>query len=125
VDSALFPGMEVSLYYDPMLAKIMAWGEDREMARCRLALALEECQVIGVTTNISYLRQLIEQESFKTGKYHTGMAEALARENANVTPPPEAVMAALLHSYTEAASPLVVSPPHSKWRKTGIWEPLS
>ena len=50
VDSGIETGLEVSTYYDPILAKIITWGEDREMARVRMIHALEEMVILGVVT---------------------------------------------------------------------------
>ena len=80
VDCGVASGFEVPQHYDPMIAKIAVWGEDRERARRRLGRALGETVVNGITTNTAFLRSLLEVEAFKTGAYHTGtVAEALAR----------------------------------------------
>ena len=78
VDCGVASGLEVSRYYDPMIAKIAVWGENREQARCRLHRALGETAVKGIITNTAFLRQLLECEAFKEGQYHTGtIAEVL------------------------------------------------
>jgi acetyl/propionyl-CoA carboxylase alpha subunit len=79
VDCGVASGFEVPRHYDPMIAKIAVWGEDRERARRRLSRALGETAVKGITTNTAFLRQLLELPAFKAGHYHTGtVAEALA-----------------------------------------------
>ncbi len=72
VDAGVATGFEVPRFYDPMIAKIAVWGEDRERARRRLHRALGETAVKGITTNTSFLRRLLELESFIEGDYHTG-----------------------------------------------------
>lgn len=72
VDAGVAAGMEVTMFYDPMIAKIIVWGPDRERARKRLARALRETAVKGIRTNTRFLRHLIETTAFKTGAYHTG-----------------------------------------------------
>ena len=57
----------VSPRYDPMLAKIIAWGENREIARRRLIAALGDLQVEGLVTNRSFLIRLLAPEEFRTG----------------------------------------------------------
>ncbi len=67
VDSGVREGDEVSVFYDPMLAKVIAHGADREQARRRLARALEEFCVHGVKTNVAFLRAILEQPAFIEG----------------------------------------------------------
>lgn len=80
VDCGVASGFEVPRFYDPMIAKIAVWGEDRERARRRLHRALGETAVKGITTNTLFLRRLLESEAFKVGDYHTGtIAEIMAK----------------------------------------------
>jgi acetyl-CoA carboxylase biotin carboxylase subunit len=71
-DSAAYPGMEVSVFYDPMIAKLSAWGEDRPHAIARMRRALEEYQVRGLTTNIPFHLALLKDPEFCAGKLDTG-----------------------------------------------------
>jgi acetyl-CoA carboxylase biotin carboxylase subunit len=71
IDGAIYPGYEVSIYYDPLLAKLICWGESREEARVRLATALSEYQIEGVSTNIPFLHRVIYSKEFISGKYDT------------------------------------------------------
>jgi acetyl-CoA carboxylase biotin carboxylase subunit len=75
VDSSLFKGMEVSLFYDPMLAKLVVTESSRKEAIQRLKRSLSEFHVSGVTTNISFLLALLETDAFREGRYHTGYVE--------------------------------------------------
>lgn len=75
LDSGLYAGMEVSLYYDPMLAKLVVSGRRRTEALARLGRALGEFHVSGVKTNIPFLLAVLEQEAFREGRYHTGYVE--------------------------------------------------
>ena len=75
VDSSLFKGMEVSLFYDPMLAKLIVTESSRKEAIQRLKRSLSEFHVSGVTTNISFLLALLETDAFREGRYHTGYVE--------------------------------------------------
>jgi len=59
VDSALMPGLRVSSDYDPMLAKVIAWAPDRDAAIALLQRSLDETAVLGVTTNLEFLRLLL------------------------------------------------------------------
>jgi acetyl-CoA/propionyl-CoA carboxylase biotin carboxyl carrier protein len=82
VDSALEDGLDVSSDYDPMLAKVIAWGPDRDAARRRLVQALDDTAVFGITTNIEFLRLLLELPAVVRGDLDTGLIgrelEALA-----------------------------------------------
>ena len=71
VDSALYMGMDVTMYYDSLLAKVIVWGEDREIAVQRLRRALEEFQISGVPTDIEFLAKIITQENFIGGNVNT------------------------------------------------------
>jgi acetyl-CoA/propionyl-CoA carboxylase, biotin carboxylase, biotin carboxyl carrier protein len=81
VDSALLDGLEVSADYDPMLAKVVAWGHDRDQALHRLDAALSRTTVLGVPTNTSFLRTLLADEDVRAGRLDTGLVErVLARD---------------------------------------------
>ncbi len=76
VDTGLFEGMEVGLHYDPMLAKISVHAADREAAIQRMARALTETTVAGVTTNLPFLRRVIASKAFGSGQYDTSTVES-------------------------------------------------
>ena len=71
MDHALKQGCEVSPEYDPMVAKMIACGADREQARRRLVTALRDTVLLGLTTNLSYLIGLLESREFVTGQIST------------------------------------------------------
>lgn len=75
VDSSLAPGLVLGADYDPMLAKVIAWGADREQARSRLDVALAETVLLGVPTNIEYLRLLLETPEVRDGRLDTELIE--------------------------------------------------
>ncbi|MCZ6617898.1 MAG: ATP-grasp domain-containing protein [Gammaproteobacteria bacterium] len=74
-DSGIVEGDVVSMYYDPMLAKVIAHGRDREEARVRLIRALAEVELAGVEHNVSYLRGILNHAAFRGGDYTTGLLE--------------------------------------------------
>lgn len=76
VDSALYPGYVVPSCYDSMLAKVIAYGSDREEALSRMKRALSELIIDGIQTNVEYQYDLLEREEIITGTYHTGLIEA-------------------------------------------------
>jgi len=79
VDDGIEVGTAVTPYYDPMLAKIIAWGQDREEAIRKMARALRDTAVLGVTTNIPYLLAILEEEQFRRGQTSTNyLAQQMA-----------------------------------------------
>jgi acetyl-CoA/propionyl-CoA carboxylase biotin carboxyl carrier protein len=78
VDSGLTEGSEVGGGYDPMLAKVIAWGPDRPAALRRLDQALASYTLLGVRTNVAFLRALLADPEVQAGRLDTGLAERLA-----------------------------------------------
>lgn len=72
VDAGVEQQTDVSVYYDPLIAKLSTWGQDREQARQRMEAALRHCVVLGPTTNVEFLLDLIVHPSFISGDTHTG-----------------------------------------------------
>jgi acetyl-CoA/propionyl-CoA carboxylase biotin carboxyl carrier protein len=75
VDSALASGVTVTSDYDPMLAKVAAWGPDRSTALRRLDAALASTVVLGVGTNVAFLRDLLSDPDVIAGRLDTGLVE--------------------------------------------------
>jgi acetyl-CoA/propionyl-CoA carboxylase biotin carboxyl carrier protein len=75
VDSSVLEGLEIGADYDPMLAKAIAWGEDRARALAALDGALAEYTVLGVETNIEYLRLLLADPDVQAGRLDTTLIE--------------------------------------------------
>ena len=71
VDDGVESGTEVSPYYDPMLGKIITWGEDRPEAIRKMVRALQDTVVLGVTTNIPYLSDILRHPDFLAGEMTT------------------------------------------------------
>jgi acetyl-CoA/propionyl-CoA carboxylase biotin carboxyl carrier protein len=96
VDSALRPGLEIGGAYDPMLAKVIAHGPDRETALRRLDGALVDTSVLGVSTNVAFLRALLRHPAVAAGDLDTGLVErALADLVDDAIPEPVYAVAAL------------------------------
>lgn len=71
VDTHIYPGYEISPYYDSMIAKVITWGEDRTAALNKMARALREFQITGVKTNIGFHLQVLNHSVFRSGNYNT------------------------------------------------------
>ncbi len=72
VDSGIDTGVEITVHYDPILAKIITWGENREVSRLRMIRALEQTVVLGVHTPISFLIRVLKHPEYISGALHTG-----------------------------------------------------
>ncbi len=75
VDSGVVIFSEISVYYDPMFAKLIAWGKDRKESINRIRRALEEFRVSGVTTTIGFHREILRNKSFLAGDFSTKFLE--------------------------------------------------
>ena len=75
LDSGVAEGQEVSIHYDPMLAKLTAWAPTRDLSLRRMEVALSQFQVLGVVTNIPLLRKIVGHPQFRRGEYDTGFLE--------------------------------------------------
>jgi acetyl-CoA carboxylase biotin carboxylase subunit len=71
VDSSLYPGLQVPLFYDPLLSKLIVWGQDRAQAIARMRRALAEYQIVGLPTTLPFARWLMEHPRFLAGDLST------------------------------------------------------
>jgi 3-methylcrotonyl-CoA carboxylase alpha subunit len=103
VDAGVEEGDEVSVYYDPMIAKIIAHGDDREQARRRLLLALRRSVVVGPKSNLDFLSRLLDHPRFTDGQIDTGYLDRALDEVLGEPRPttPRALIAATLRALLE------------------------
>ncbi len=73
VDTGVYEGGEISMFYDPMIAKLITYGADREEARTRMSTALDQFVIRGVSSNLCFLSALIRHERFISGNMTTNM----------------------------------------------------
>ncbi|MBX3026255.1 ATP-grasp domain-containing protein [bacterium] len=125
VDSGICAGGEVTIHYDPMLAKLSTWAADREGARHRLLAALREYVVVGVTTNITFLGDVLAHPAFARGATQTHFIDD---HMAGWQPPAgqleHAAIAAALHAALAPATPAVAGGRRrrvSPWQSLGAW----
>lgn len=71
-DGGAFSGCEIPMFYDPLISKLSTWGETRQLAINRMVRALSEYKVTGVTTNITFLKWILQHPVFEAGCYDTG-----------------------------------------------------
>jgi 3-methylcrotonyl-CoA carboxylase alpha subunit len=88
VDAGVVQGGEVPTFYDPMIAKVIAWDSSREHAAARLAEALESAEVAGVKSNLGFLIACLRQSAFVAGDVDTGFIE---RHKAELIAPADAI----------------------------------
>ncbi|MER7750990.1 biotin carboxylase N-terminal domain-containing protein [Kitasatospora sp. NPDC097643] len=116
VDSGVAPGSVITSAYDPMLAKVIAYGPDRPTALRRLRAALADTRILGVTTNTGFLRRLLAHPDVVAGRLDTGLVEQTAQQQpALLAAPYSPANAAQDHPAhrTDAAAtdPLTAEPP--------------
>ncbi len=128
VDSGVREGDAITAHYDPMIAKLVAWGEDRDTALARLRAALAEFRIVGVATNVAFLSRVCESRAFTTADLDIALVE---RAHAELFPPQEpasvedlaaAALAALLDEEEAARSRAPASgDPYSPWQAVDGW----
>jgi len=90
VDTGVVEGDTITPFYDPMIAKLIVWDENRETALARMERALSEYQVVGLTTNLPFLHRLVTHHAFATADLDTGL---IARYQDTLLTPPPAISA--------------------------------
>ena len=68
-DSGVFGGSEISIHYDPMIAKLIVWGRDREESMRRLARAIDELRIVGIRTNVPLFQALLADSDFRAARF--------------------------------------------------------
>jgi geranyl-CoA carboxylase alpha subunit len=99
IDAGMRSGSDISPFYDPMIAKVIAWGETREIANARLIKALTDTRLFGTVTNKSFLVDVLKKQAFKVGDVTTAfIAEEFGEGALDATPltPRDAAIASVL-----------------------------
>jgi 3-methylcrotonyl-CoA carboxylase alpha subunit len=123
-DSGIAKGSEVTVHYDPLLAKIVTWGRDRHESIERMAAALRETAVLGVITNLPRLRAILDHPAFRAGELHTGFIdEHLGELSPAACPPDEALaaVAAVLHAAAPGGRGASTRALPDPWSQLGPW----
>jgi 3-methylcrotonyl-CoA carboxylase alpha subunit len=122
LDTGVREGDEVSVFYDPMIAKLIVWGDDRPEAARRMQSALARTTLLGVKTNLAFLERVVKHPAFLAGETDTGFIE---RHRADLLPseadvPLEALVAAAARVFLDEREAHASAPP-SPWNDTGGW----
>jgi 3-methylcrotonyl-CoA carboxylase alpha subunit len=86
VDTGIRAGDAISIHYDPLIAKLIVWGNTRQEAIVRLRHALADYRIAGVTTNISFLASIAAHPDYRAGQFDTGFLE---QHGSDLVPPPQ------------------------------------
>jgi acetyl-CoA carboxylase biotin carboxylase subunit len=124
LDSGIYPGWNVPLEYDPMLAKLIVWAGTREQAIERMRRALSEYKMGGIRTNIPLFEVILRDPAFRAGDLHTGYLDALLKQPGLFDQPPApelaAIAAAAVAAHTKpAAAPSMPAASSSRWVSAG------
>jgi acetyl/propionyl-CoA carboxylase alpha subunit len=130
LESGVYEGFEVSLYYDPLVAKLCVLGSDRANAIMRMKRALSEYKILGIQTSIPFHQRLFQSTNFIGGVFDTSflderftMEQGGSSENEEVA----AIVAALL-THDRRQHALSIPPPTSNarsgWKRFGSWESI-
>jgi acetyl-CoA carboxylase, biotin carboxylase subunit len=128
VDTGVYPGFEITPFYDPMIAKLIVWGETRAQAILRMRRSLEEYRIVGVRTNIPFHQTLMDSHRFMGGQYDTRFVEErFSMDDAEQNREDEvaAILATLVaHQETERSAQIVNRNERdaSNWKWVGRWE---
>jgi acetyl-CoA carboxylase biotin carboxylase subunit len=131
VDTGVYPGFDITPYYDPMIAKLITWGETRAQAILRMRRALEEYRIVGVRTNIPFHQTMMDSHRFMAGQYDTRFVEqrfsmeeageGISEESRQIA----AILATMVaHRETERSAHIVrrAERDTSNWKWVGRWE---
>ena len=130
VDTGVYPGFEISPYYDSLISKLIVHAETRGEAILRMRRALEEYKIVGVRTNIPFHQHLMDSTRFMAGQYDTRFVEErfsmdAAEEGKEDLTEIAAILAALVaHQETERAAHIIQRGERdtSNWKWVGRWE---
>ena len=130
LESGVYEGFEVGLYYDPLIAKLCVWGPDRATAIMRVKRALSEYKILGIATSIPFHQKLFESTSFIGGHFDTNFLDdrfAMEQGGSDKNEKVAAIVAALL-THDRRQHALSIPPPtggaRGGWKRFRSWETL-
>ncbi len=118
IDAGVREGDAITPFYDPMIAKLIVWGEDRTQALARMSQALAEFEAVGLSTNVEFLGRLIASKPFSTADLDTGLIE---RHHAVLFPSSVPAPVPVLALACAALSREESQPSNDPWSQTSGW----
>ena len=130
VDSGIFEGAEVSVFYDPILSKLIVWAKDRDEAILKMIRALKDYVILGIETPIQFLIDVLEHPEFKSGNTFTDFIQKhnmleITHDNADIDDISIAIAAFFAYKNEKAGSNaigVVSNNADSPWNTVGKWE---
>jgi acetyl/propionyl-CoA carboxylase alpha subunit len=126
-DTGVESGQEITPYYDPMLAKLIVRGETREESINSMIWALSRYMILGVTTNIPFLKEVLNHEAFRKGEITTHFIEnyfknwSLSKEQLPIDALIALAVYDAMHPRREEVVRYKEADPHSPWKHVGRW----
>jgi len=127
VDDGFEEGMTIPIYYDPMIAKLISYGKDRQEAIAKMIRAIDEYQIVGVETTLKFCKFVLQHKAFVTGDFDTHFVKKYFKpELLQTEDEAEKEMAAIVASYfftnqkSQVASTNPIPSAQSKWRKNRL-----
>jgi len=120
IDSGIAEGSDVSVYYDPMIAKVIASGDTRAEAMSRLAAALRDFPILGIRTNTPFLLRILDSERFRAGAFDTSFLDGEGASLTEVGPEEEDEMPAFVRAAIDAHAHQA----HGDESQAPMWDPF-
>lgn len=123
IESGVRQGDAITPFYDPMIAKLVAWGGDRPAALTRLGAALAEARIAGIASNLGFLQRLVAHPAMLAAELDTGFAvrHAIELQPPSSPAPPAVLAAAALEVLLAPAPPPAAGDPYSPWNRRDGW----
>ncbi|MFJ9453031.1 MULTISPECIES: acetyl/propionyl/methylcrotonyl-CoA carboxylase subunit alpha [unclassified Herbaspirillum] len=121
IDSGVREGDAISPFYDPMIAKLIVWGKDRDAALANMAAALAQYRIVGLATNIGFLQRLIAGQAFSTADLDTGLIERNHDQLFPAVQPASTATLALATSLLLAQEADRIGDARDPWAHTSGW----
>jgi acetyl-CoA carboxylase biotin carboxylase subunit len=126
VDDGFEQGMEIPIYYDPMIAKLITYGKDREEALERMIRAIDEYEITGIQTTLSFGKFVMQHEAFRSGKFDTHfVSKYFAADSLKIDNADEALIAAIFGAISfkkqvTLSKSVLNEQTESNWRKNRV-----
>ncbi|MBF0105923.1 MAG: acetyl-CoA carboxylase biotin carboxylase subunit [Deltaproteobacteria bacterium] len=122
-DCGVYSGATVTVHYDPILSKLVVWGEDREAARKKMLTALDDYVVLGIKTSIPFLRDCLKHDAFIKGRTYTDfIPKNMGARVVQNKHHDKALCAAVIHAHAPKQAGVKQDQVLTPWQTIGNWE---